>query len=196
MTMSDNDIQKELFDASVEGDDSRVRELLAAGGNPNKYVDEEGVPALHWVTLRGHDDVLSTLIKSGADLNIQGKWGETAVHRAVVNRDCSILATLIRAGADLNLKNLNGQTALFWAVERGYRRVEVTTALLRGGADPNIQDNDGETALILAARSSHTELMMILLTAGADPDIENKDGDTAHSWAEDKKIARLEYKYY
>ena len=196
MTMSDIDIEKELFDASVDGNDTRVRELLAAGGNPNKHLDEDGLPALYWVTLRGHHKVLATLIKSGADLNIQGKWGETALHRAAVDRDCSMLAALIKAGAELNLKNNEGQTALFWAVERGYRRVEATSTLLRAGADPNSQDNDGETALILAARSALSEVMMVLVSAGADPDIENKDGDTALSWAEDKEIARLEYKYY
>ena len=57
--MSDLDIHKELFDASVDGDDTRVRELLAAGGNPNKYLDDEGLPALYWVTLWGHHDVLT-----------------------------------------------------------------------------------------------------------------------------------------
>ena len=92
-----------------------------------------------------------------------------------------MLAALIKAGADLNLKNNDGQTALFWAVERGYRRVEATSTLLRAGADPNTQDNDGETALILAARSALSEVMMVLVSAGADPDIENKDGDKRKS---------------
>ena len=192
--MSGLDIHKELFDASVDGDDARVRELLAAGGNPNQYLDDEGLPALYWVTQRGHHQVLATLIKAGADLNIQGKWGESALHRAAVNREGSMLTSLIQAGADLNLENNDGQTALFWAVERGYRRVEVTSALVRGGADPNIQDNDGETALTLAARSALSEVMMVLLSAGADPYIENNDGDSALSWAKDSEIARLKYK--
>ena len=189
MTMSD--IDRELFEASVDGDDARVRELLAAGGNPNKYLDDDGLPGLYWVTLRGHQEVLATLIQSGADLNIQGKWGESALHRAAVNRECSLLAALIKAGAELNLTNNDGQTALFWAVERGYRRVEVASALLRAGADPNIQDNDGETALTLAARSNLTEVMMVLLSAGADPYIENNEGDSAFSWAKDREISRL-----
>ena len=141
MTMSDLD--KGLFDASVDGDDARVRELLAAGGNPNNYLDDEGLPAVYWVTLRGHHDVLATLIQSGADLNIQGKWGESALHRAAVNREGSMLSALIKAGAELNLQNNDGQTALFWAAVRGYRRVQATSTLLRGGTDPNIQEKSG-----------------------------------------------------
>ena len=34
--MADSDIHKELYDASARGDDTRVRELLAAGAKPDK----------------------------------------------------------------------------------------------------------------------------------------------------------------
>ena len=35
--MADSDIHKRLFDASYYGKDTQVRELLAAGADPDKY---------------------------------------------------------------------------------------------------------------------------------------------------------------
>ena len=41
------DIHKELFVVSQAGDCSRVRELLEAGADPDKYKDSDGWTALH-----------------------------------------------------------------------------------------------------------------------------------------------------
>ena len=45
--MEDSDIHKKLYDASSDGAETRVRELLAAGADPNKYKDSYGDTALH-----------------------------------------------------------------------------------------------------------------------------------------------------
>ena len=153
--MAGTNIHKDLFNASVDGNNPRVIELLAAGGDPNKHLDEDGLPGVYWASLRDHQEVLDTLIEAGADLNIKGQWGETTLHRAAVNRECLVMTKLIRAGANLDLRNNDGQTALFWAVERGYKKIEISSALLQGGADPNMQDKEGDTALTLAARSMY-----------------------------------------
>ena len=64
--MSDyiEDIHKELFEASLAGDRNRVRELLEAGADPDKYKDEDyGDTALQYVAVEGHNVV------SGKDIN-------------------------------------------------------------------------------------------------------------------------------
>ena len=77
--MPESDINGKLYGASWAGDDARVRELLATGANPNKYKDHAGNTALHSAALRGHNEVVTTLITAGADLNIQNKHGDTAL---------------------------------------------------------------------------------------------------------------------
>ena len=62
-----SDIHKKLYDASSDGAETRVRELLAAGADPNKYKDSFGNTAV------------TTLIQAGADLNIQTFDRETAL---------------------------------------------------------------------------------------------------------------------
>ena len=44
--MADSDIHEKLYDASVAGEDARVRELLAAGAQPDKYKDGYGWTAV------------------------------------------------------------------------------------------------------------------------------------------------------
>ena len=64
--MSDyiEDIHKELSDVSEAGNIGRVRELLEAGADPDKYKDEEyGMTALQYVAVEGQNVV------SGKDIN-------------------------------------------------------------------------------------------------------------------------------
>ena len=61
------DIHKELYEVSEAGDYRRVKELLEAGANPDKYKDHNGRTALHWAAENGHKGVVISLLESGAD---------------------------------------------------------------------------------------------------------------------------------
>ena len=50
------DIHKELFEVSKAGDCARVREMLEAGVDPNKYKDDWGGTALHEAAENGHNE--------------------------------------------------------------------------------------------------------------------------------------------
>ena len=52
------DIHKELFDVSGAGDSSRVRELLEAGADPDKYKGGDGDTALSIAAYNGHNEVV------------------------------------------------------------------------------------------------------------------------------------------
>ena len=101
-TMADSNIHTELCDASVAGDDNRVRELLGAGADPDKYRNRHGWTALYMAASRGRDSTVSILIQHGADLNIQNKYGKTALYRAAEKHYDSIVSILILHEADLN----------------------------------------------------------------------------------------------
>lgn len=60
--MEDSDIHKKLYDASSDGAETRVRELLAAGADPNKYKDSYGDTALIWAAWWGRDSTVSILV--------------------------------------------------------------------------------------------------------------------------------------
>ena len=146
--MADSDIHKKLYNASDDSNSTRVRELLAAGADPNRYTDSTGYTALIQAAWRGRDSIVSLLIKHGADLDIQHKGGWTALFMAAGRGHNLVAKRLIKAGADLNIQNKDGETALHRAANEGHN--EVTTTLMEAGADPSIPNNEGKTPIQVA----------------------------------------------
>ena len=186
-TMADSKIHERLWDASFSGQDTRVRELLAAGADPDKYIPSYGDPTMVTHEFRdpalataagwGRDSTVSILIQHGADINRQNNKGWTALHRAAENGHNKVTTTLIEAGAELNIQTRNGSTPLILATNSGENKVVQT--LIEAGADLNRQIYNGDTALILAAHKKQSEVLTALIKAGADPNIRNKKGETA-----------------
>ena len=78
--------------------------------------------ALYWIPLhraavKGREDVLDLLIKSGADVNITDDVNNTALMFCNTN---GCIKLLLEAGADVNMKNSSGHTA-FLSVEEKMR---------------------------------------------------------------------------
>ena len=107
--MPESDKHELLYEASVDGDADRVRDLISAGADPNRFKDEEdGKTALYRAVQKTVPDVdsevVSTLLKAGSDLNTKRKkdW-KTALIRAADSGNHQVVATLLRAGADWTL---------------------------------------------------------------------------------------------
>lgn len=60
-------------------------------------------------------DIFSDLITHDAKLDIQDKWGKTALIHAVSRGYSTIVATLLDAGADPLIKDSRGRDVLYWA---------------------------------------------------------------------------------
>ena len=82
--MEEPDLQEGLLEASAEGDDVRVRELIGAGTRPGHHQDQEGYTALQTAARRGHTQVVLTLIQAGADMNAETEDKHTMLHSAAV----------------------------------------------------------------------------------------------------------------
>lgn len=59
----------ELIEAIINNDVTRVKELLAAGTNPNVTLDKALITPLHFAAQRNCLDVVPALVAAGADLN-------------------------------------------------------------------------------------------------------------------------------
>ena len=122
------------------------------------------------------------LLAQGADANIPGPDGTTAIMWAAANDDAELVRALVKAGADVGAKNHFGTTALTEAAIIGSS--EVIDALLDAGADADTKNPEGETPLMAVARSGNVDAARRLLDAGADVNAkETWGGQSALMWA-------------
>ena len=105
----------------------------------------------------GHKETVELLLNSGADPNIQNKFGQTALIMASCEGHTEIIELLLNSGADPNIQNKFGRTALYCASCKEYK--EIVELLLKANADPNIQDKKGGTAYYVAQSKDIKDLL-------------------------------------
>ena len=66
---------------------------------------------------------VQALIRRGAHVNAQDRFGVTPLMQAVIGNNPAAVRTLIAAGADLKLRDLRGDTALDLARQLGRRQI-------------------------------------------------------------------------
>ncbi|MCL1875231.1 MAG: ankyrin repeat domain-containing protein [Synergistaceae bacterium] len=121
-------------------------------------------------------EVIMTLIKAGADVNVKNTEGYSPIMQAAQSLypNPEVITALINAGADVNAKNNDGITALMLAAMMD-SNTEVMTTLIKAGADVNAQIKNGATALVFAVMLStpNPEAIITLLELGANPKLKN-----------------------
>ena len=143
--------------------------LIGRGADVNARTNNRDTPLMK-AAAKGDINAVSSLVKCGANVDLQGKTGQTALHYAVLGPQasiCEILSCLIKNGADVNAHTFRNETPLMFASDDG--NVNVVTFLIKHGADVGLQDKDGNTALHYAARYSDNppEIVETLLNLGA-----------------------------
>uniref|UniRef100_A0A182J119 RING-type E3 ubiquitin transferase n=1 Tax=Anopheles atroparvus TaxID=41427 RepID=A0A182J119_ANOAO len=191
------DTTEELVKAAANGDVAKVEEFLAgSAGNQNGgpstsssssesqsvvKVDVNGVfaghTALQAASQNGHLEVIQVLLRYPADVEIEDKDGDRAVHHAAFGDEPSVMGLLAKAGADLNARNKRRQTALHIAVNKGHFNVVKT--LLELSCHPSLQDSEGDTPLHDAISKEHDNMLSLLLDYGADITLTNNNGFNA-----------------
>ncbi len=181
----------------VGGDDASradcVRQLLAAGANPNDHWIEGAFPDAKLSALYGavgvnnYPQVARVLLAAGANPND----GESIYHAAEHNHtEC--LEALVSAGGDLSGRDVKwGNTPLYFLLGHSPRTRQAAIArqgilwLLDHGADPNVTAYEkAEVPLHLAINNDwDIELITRLLDRGANPNARRADGISAHVFA-------------
>ncbi len=119
----------QLMRAARDGDEKRVRELVAAGA-PLDLVGSTGWSALHFASNSGHARIAKLLLDGkyegkGADINLQTSGGWTQLMEACYQGQEAVARLLLERGADVTLRGRGGHTALSLAA------TDAITALLR-----------------------------------------------------------------
>ena len=115
-------------------------------------------------------EVVSLLLKHGADVNIKNNENATSLH---IVKSAEIASLLFKYGArsSVNIKTKNGgYTPLHWA-----NSPEMISFLLKNGAKVNIKSNEGETPLYSI---SSTDEASLLIKHGANINAQNREGST------------------
>jgi ankyrin repeat protein len=175
-----------VADAAMRGDEVAVRTLIQGGADVNA-AQGDGMTALHWAARHGDGELVSLLIRAGANVRAGTRIGRyTPLHLASLEAHAAVVEVLLGASADPNAATTNsGATPLHLAAASGDR--EVLRLLLAAGAQVDAREASwGQTPLIFAAAKNRVEAISVLLEAGADPSLAAHTVDTAEREAGDE----------
>lgn len=144
---------KQLFAAGGDpeqapwGTSKSVREALAAGAHPDGR-DGKGAPLCRAVAT-GNTAAARALVAAGASLDVTDpETGYTPLMFAARRGEVRLLQVLAQRGANLEARTETGDTALFVALglRDWWRREQIVRALLEAGADAGAVRADGTEA--------------------------------------------------
>lgn len=127
------------------------------------------------------------LIDCGANVNLAGSNGDTALHWACNMGNDMIAAVLLARGADIFACVRNGSTPLHWCVAEGHT-VVAELLLSSNQRILELTDADGDTAVHWCCLKGHLDCAELLITRhGANVHAIDVGGYTPLLWAVEKK---------
>lgn len=193
-----------LLNAAAYGLHHEVRCGIFHGASPD-VCNSKGESALYLAALYGHEQVVYTLLRYGANPNVtpspleaalrgKGKRTERIVRlllgfganpnggeqpMLLLARTPQLIRLLLAAGAQVNASSASPafvSTALHRHARRG--KTACVQALVEAGADTEGRNIHGMTALHLAVDRGNLECVRALLAAGADINARDRHGNT------------------
>jgi hypothetical protein len=125
--------------------------------------DEAGWTSLHHAVAGGQKELVSVVLRQGADVNQENNEGWTPTHLACAHGRTSVLPLLITAGAQLDIitRQPPEWTPLHFAAANG--ELDAVELLIKAKADTVSKDEGGWTPLHLAAMNGHTNVAVALM---------------------------------
>eukprot|EP00752_Nemacystus_decipiens_P012250 g10858.t1 len=103
---------------------------------------------LHLAASGGHLSMVKTLVRAGADADVEDENGDTPVHLAVFRGFEQVVEELVAAGASVDTIDAEGETPLHTASAHG--SLGIVRAILRG--------SPGDTKTLLLCHKDHLEM--------------------------------------
>ena len=101
-----------LATAIKSGQRAAALDMLAKKSGDVNAVETDGSTALLWAANLNDTDLVSRLIKAGANAKAKNQLGSTPLSEAVYNSNTEMVKVLLDAGADPNATGPDGQTPL------------------------------------------------------------------------------------
>ena len=155
-------LNKQLLEASEEGDINKVKQLIESGANVN-HANNYGSTPLIWAR---NLEMVKYLIENGANVNHANNFGSTPLRLASENGHFDIVKYLTEHGANVNHADNDGFTPLMFA--SGRDDLEIVKYLTEHGANVNQAGNNGSTPLIWASSNGNSEIVKYLTEHGAN----------------------------
>jgi ankyrin repeat protein len=163
-----DELDAQLLEAAQRNDTADVRELLAAGADPNARAADGSTPMIYAAHFAAIDSV-QALLDANADPNVTNRYGIAPMHEAALRADAGLLRLLIEAGAEVDQALPEGETPLMLASRTS--GVEAVALLIEHGAEVNVVEQwQGQTPLMYAAAHDRGAVAAALIAAGADVD--------------------------
>lgn len=143
-----------------------VKLLLKAGAYVNWVTKDKGLSCIHGAALVDDSSIMYSLLKAGANPDIQDKKKNTALHVSCINNHHTCTTALLQYNANPNIQDNYGNSPLVNACDADSE--ECVRLLLQYNADPNIMSEMSMTPLHSACDSESTAIVKMLVEAGAD----------------------------
>lgn len=135
----------EFMSMALDGDLERLKEYMVRFPEVvNLHDKNHGNVALHVASSKGNIDMMSLLLRYGADYNIKDIFGNSSLHYASDKGNKEAVNLLITSGADVDIQDNRGSTCLHVACKNN--DIELVRILLRHKANSEIIDLAGQRA--------------------------------------------------
>lgn len=172
-----------LHEAARRDERNMARWLILRGADVNAPTFFYYNTPLHEAVLGSFDysvgsaSMAECLIAAGADIDAQGRHGNTPLDFVLQRAQYNFAAWLVKLGASVDTKDEHGSSPLHRACAHR-RSYELVEALIRHDAEIQAKDNDGDMPIHYAARGGSLEIMKFLVEQGADINATSGDGNT------------------
>jgi ankyrin repeat protein len=175
-------LTQQAFAAAKMNDNPSLAALLRAKPVLARTREDDGSTLLHHLRGNNFDDVeeiVSLLVKGGADVNSQDRTGRAPLHIASMEGRLYATRVLLTHQATVDITDAEINTPLHLvAVESPTNFKDIVDLLLRNGANIEAKNKAGATPLHRAAFYGNTSLAEFLLDKGASINVTESSGWT------------------